>query len=205
VLFRLPASKGERLVGYERAHFRIDGRTISEGVTLWPGEKDGLLLITGAADEGERSARLAEMRELSLDGPRLKARLGLPGMPKVAEMLGRCNRGLLKLWGFAEAEQDRLASWPELAMPIGRVIGWEDYPVEAIRGGQQGEVRVRLMVDAAGRASGCALRYSSGWPTLDTATCKLLTSRARYRPAVDKAGQPMAAPAFHSVRWRIPG
>jgi protein TonB len=61
------------------------------------------------------------------------------------------------------------------------------------------------MVDATGRGSNCALRYASGWEALDSATCKLITARARYRPALDKAGQPMAAPVFHSVRWRIPG
>jgi hypothetical protein len=131
VLFRLPGSKGQRLVGYERADFRINGRPISDGVTLWPGEQDGMLMITGAAEEGERSARLAEISDVSLDGPRLKASLPLSGMSKVAGTLSRCNRGLLKLWGFSEADQDRLASWPKPTTPIGQLIGWKDYPREA--------------------------------------------------------------------------
>jgi protein TonB len=51
----------------------------------------------------------------------------------------------------------------------------------------------------------CALRSSSGSEALDAATCAVLQRRARFTPARDKDGKPMAAPAFQTVRWLIPG
>ena len=205
VLFRLPEGRGEPVVGFERATFAINGTKVSDGISLWPAEGSGQLLMTGAREDEDDGVRLAGMREVSLASSQLSARLPLSGMARVAGLLERCNRGLLASYGFAEAEQERLASWPRLSMPIGRIFSAEDYPRDALRGGWQGEVRVRVDVDAAGSPKGCALRYGSGWPSLDQATCRVLMARARFEPARDKAGQPMASPSFHTVRWRVPG
>lgn len=204
VLFRLSEGIGQPVVGFERATFSINGKKVSDGISLWPGERQGQLLMTGAREDEEGAIRLAEIKEVSLDSPQLKARMALTGMARVAGLLERCNGGLLASWGFAEADQARLANWPKLAQPISRIFSYQDYPRESLREGQQGEVRARVSVGADGKPQGCAVRYGSGWPSLDQATCRLLLERARFEPARDKAGQPMAAPSFHTVRWRVP-
>jgi hypothetical protein len=50
---------------------------------------------------------------------------------------------------------------------------------------------VRLMVDATGKHTSCAIH----WATLDQTTndkiCKTLMANAKFTPAMDSAGQPM--------------
>jgi protein TonB len=45
---------------------------------------------------------------------------------------------------------------------------------------------------------------SSGSPDLDDATCRNFIRRARYKPAQNDAGQPMASTSSQRVRWQMP-
>jgi len=57
-----------------------------------------------------------------------------------------------------------------------------DYPPE-IRPGATGYlVRVRYELDRTGRVARCTLARSSGQPSLDSETCRILQARARIRP-----------------------
>jgi protein TonB len=84
------------------------------------------------------------------------------------------------------------------------LISTDDYPSDALRNQQTGTVRVRLDVSSGGRVTGCSVVSSSGVPSLDSATCRLLTSRARFTPARDSNGNPtsdtVTSPA---IVWRI--
>ena len=79
-----------------------------------------------------------------------------------------------------------------------------DYPAEAIRAGEQGMVRFRLDVGANGRVSACTVTESSGSPSLDETTCRILTERARFLPARDSEGKPTADSVHAAVRWILP-
>jgi periplasmic protein TonB len=77
-----------------------------------------------------------------------------------------------------------------------RVVGnpgtWvtvDDYPADALAARQQGSVRVSYNVNAQGLIENCQVASSSGWPSLDAATCRLITLRGRYTPAQDATGQ----------------
>lgn len=78
-----------------------------------------------------------------------------------------------------------------------------DYPSEAFRAKKEGNVAVRLTVSAAGRASNCTIRRSSGYKALDDAACWLLKRRARFVPALDAAGKPTQGQFDHLVMWKI--
>jgi TonB family protein len=77
-----------------------------------------------------------------------------------------------------------------------------DYPGTAMREDQTGAVWFRIEVDAAGAVSRCSVIASSGSPVLDAATCRLLSQRARFRPALDAAGSPVPAHMVSAVSWR---
>lgn len=80
-----------------------------------------------------------------------------------------------------------------------------DYPPSALRAGEQGTVRYRLDIGADGRVSACTITASSGSAALDSATCRLLRFRARFKPARDSAGRAVAAnPVEGAIHWRLP-
>jgi TonB family protein len=80
----------------------------------------------------------------------------------------------------------------------------EDYPASALRNGEHGTVGVKLDVGPNGRVTACTVTSSSGSEVLDSATCRLLTSRARFTPAHDAMGNPTAGVVTHSQTWQIP-
>lgn len=91
--------------------------------------------------------------------------------------------------------------------PRGRPQEWlttDDYPSSAMREGVQGVTGYRLDIGTDGRATGCNVTSSSGSQTLDDTTCRLLLRRARFKPAQDQGGQPIASSYSGRTRWQIP-
>jgi protein TonB len=80
-----------------------------------------------------------------------------------------------------------------------------DYPQSAIERDEQGSVSVRLTVGTNGRVSSCNVTNSSGSRTLDSATCRILQSRARFTPARDNRGNPTADTVTQRIRWVLEG
>ena len=66
----------------------------------------------------------------------------------------------------------------------------DDYPAEAQMKGEQGTVQAELTIGSDGRVKACKVIRSSYSASLDTATCGILTRRARFRPARDSNGNP---------------
>lgn len=79
-----------------------------------------------------------------------------------------------------------------------------DYPDAARQAGKEGSVRFTLQVDATGAPAGCTVAQSSGDMSLDEATCRLITQRARFTPATDAKGKPVAGSYTNTVRWVLP-
>ena len=78
-----------------------------------------------------------------------------------------------------------------------------DYPAAAIRAGEQGDVGFRLDVGSDGRVAQCTVTSSSGSAILDSATCRMLTRRARFTPATDASAMPIEASTTGAIRWRL--
>ena len=79
-----------------------------------------------------------------------------------------------------------------------------DYPPSALAQRQSGRVAFRLAIGADGRVAGCVILGSSGSSALDSATCRLMRSRARFTPARDHAGNPVPDEYFGQLAWRLP-
>jgi protein TonB len=104
---------------------------------------------------------------------------------------------------FADAAAAPLTGSPA-AGPLRPIITPSDYPSEAVRKGWQGDVTVELTVSPKGRVSHCAIAKSSGYQLLDDQTCKLMTKRARFKPATDANGLPVEQHLTpEPVRWRM--
>jgi protein TonB len=99
------------------------------------------------------------------------------------------------------------AAIPQPARPIGKPTEWvtaDDYPRPALRAAVGGSVNFTLKIDADGKVSDCTVTESSGNQSLDDATCALMLARARFLPASNTDGQPIAG-TFHSrLSWAIP-
>ena len=79
----------------------------------------------------------------------------------------------------------------------------EDYPQDALRREETGTTTVELRVGTNGRVTNCAIASSSGSQSLDATTCKILTERARFTPARDSTGRPVASDYVQRVTWRL--
>jgi len=96
---------------------------------------------------------------------------------------------------------------PHGPAPTIRALGWitaTDYPADAMARHEQGGTGFILSIDIRGEVTGCTVNASSGSPTLDRATCDLLRQRARFAPALDGEGKPVAGTYASRANWQLP-
>jgi len=80
----------------------------------------------------------------------------------------------------------------------------DDYPDSAIRNEEQGTTGFRLDVGPDGRVTNCSVTSSSGSSSLDSTTCRLMRSRARFTPATDSSGARTTDSVSGRIRWVLP-
>jgi TonB family protein len=79
----------------------------------------------------------------------------------------------------------------------------DDYPAAAIRAEEQGRADYRITIGADGRVSDCAITGSSGSSALDSATCRIIRSRARFAAPRDSEGRFVPDSRTGTITWRI--
>lgn len=92
-----------------------------------------------------------------------------------------------------------------MAMPRnnpGRWIISADYPAIAMLLNEEGNTDYRLTIGREGRVSGCRITRSSGFSRLDELTCRMITRRARFDPAL-RGGEPVEGGYSGRVRWLV--
>jgi protein TonB len=77
------------------------------------------------------------------------------------------------------------------------------YPARALREEREGTVALMVTVTPEGRATDCIVTQSSGHTDLDHAACKEITEKARFAPALDDDGKPVAAQFSTMITFRI--
>lgn len=97
-----------------------------------------------------------------------------------------------------------LSSRADWVRPPSALITNDDYPAAALRNEEQGAVTIRLDISRQGRVTACTILGSSGSLSLDSTTCRLFTTRARFTPARDRRGRPAADQKVTRIIWRIP-
>jgi hypothetical protein len=122
-------------------------------------------------------------------------------MDKPMAALRTCTDELVRHWGL-DVEAQRTLTSP--ASPLTSQVTWlkaSDYPIEAWQSGASAVVNFRLMVDATGTPTDCALQASTAGEAFRELTCRLLLKRARFTPARDSAGKPIASYFISAVQW----
>lgn len=120
--------------------------------------------------------------------------------------LRKCTDDLVKQWGLDPVEQATLRQRLQPKTSPARWIQPSDYPGEPLRKGQQAIVMFRLMVDASGKPSDCAIpRAYAQSPAFSRITCENLMKRARFEPALDAEGQAIPSYYVETIRFMIPG
>jgi protein TonB len=115
---------------------------------------------------------------------------------------------LLTLAAQAEPlEQSGAAEATTIVTPPSIAGGWfmsdDDYPAEARRQGLEGATSVVLQISAKGRVTDCRVTESSGTPSLDEASCSML-SKVTFKPARDAGGHAVAGEFARRMNWTLP-
>lgn len=78
------------------------------------------------------------------------------------------------------------------------------YPARARAAREQGPVGFRITLDGEGYATECEVTSSSGYPSLDDETCRLIMTRGEFRGITDEKGR-RASGIFEGVlKWQLP-
>ena len=82
----------------------------------------------------------------------------------------------------------------EMARLLTPTLRGRDFPEEILRNvPRNAQVFVGLRVEANGTVSECKIFRSSGFPDFDSEVCNLSHLHYRFRPALNRAGQPIAS------------
>lgn len=136
-------------------------------------------------------------------GSDLNRSFALSGVGAAMRALGKCVTDLLKSWGMDEGTLAAIVERPTALARPRNYLSHKDYPKEALDRNEQGTVGMRYMVGVDGVPRDCAIVESSGSVSLDETSCRILMSRARFRPARDAAGKPLPSLSFTRIIWRL--
>lgn len=154
----------------------------------------------GPISEADKAAAASLLIGRPLRQP---VRLKTGPMKAAFTAMNSCTDELLEHWGIdAARHRERSRS----AMPVGSPGKWlnsNDYPPAMLAKGQPGLVRFRLSVGADGVPTACHIQRSTNGKPFDDAVCKGVMRRARFEPALDKDGQPLASYYVNAVQFQF--
>lgn len=132
-------------------------------------------------------------------------RLEVRSMGKPMATMRHCMDGLIEHWGYNPTAIAALSRLPTPINDPGKWVTTNDYPSNALRTGHGGIVQFRLDLDEAGKILKCHILSRTNPDEFADTSCRLLTRRARFEPALDAAGKPTKSFYVNSVRFIIPG
>lgn len=120
------------------------------------------------------------------------------------QAMNTCTSDLLRDWGL---EPDKHTAYypPQWSneRSVVRRIG-RQYPGDALRAGEQGIFRMRVIVETDGTVSDCHLEESTEMDQLESPACREMR-RARFEPARDAQGNPMRSFYATTISYSIGG
>lgn len=126
----------------------------------------------------------------------------LDHIPALIDGLADCTADLERYWNMGGEHDGRIATPAQ--GELRKLFDSYDYPAQAARNHQQGENQYLLLVDEKGKVAGCHVIVASGVPLLDAMGCAVIKERAKFKPALNAAGQPVRSTIVTPrVRWRI--
>lgn len=134
----------------------------------------------------------------------VRPQLSVQSPSTAAYALEQCEDQKMREWGMDLAAWHALKSPP---IPIGSLtdrFSALDYPMNALTFLVTGDAVTRLDIGADGSVKQCRSLNASKYKGFDYATCEVLKG-ARFEPALNAAGEAVAAPYVIDVSFRIGG
>ncbi len=159
--------------------------------------------VKGASDEIflttiEQEAAVTELRIVART---LRLTLHTGSMAQPLGAMRSCISDLVKTWGLDPAQQETLSKRPVPIVSPDKWLKSADYPKGPLAIGASAIVHFRIMVSADGLPTKCAIQQATLSPEFTKLTCDLLIQRARFNPALDGEGKPVASFYTNWVRW----
>lgn len=154
-------------------------------------------------DRAARQAFASATSELEIDArPRRPVILETGSLGQAIKMFDKCSRDSLRDWGVDPDLEDKIVR-PVWAP---NVLDWfspDDYPPAMQKQGKQSEVRVRLLVDAAGNVSKCTSLSHFNEPDFNRVVCDKFMRRAKFQPAELADGTKVPSYYIRRVVFRL--
>jgi len=126
----------------------------------------------------------------------------LDNMPALLRGLEQCTADLKRYWNMDWEQTGSIAILSK--GDLRGVFSASDYPSEALIRNQEGKAQFLLLIDEQGKVAGCYVEKASGIPALDGMGCQAIRERARFKPALDRAGKPVRSTAITPpINWRL--
>jgi len=133
--------------------------------------------------QAAREAFAAAASELEVDVRRTRPVILETGSLAAAiKMFDTCSRDSLRDWGVDLEVEDKIVR-PVWAPDLLRWFSSRDYPTAMLMQSKVSEVRVRLLVDAAGKVSKCTSLSHFDAPEFNRVVCDKFMKRAKFHPA----------------------
>lgn len=150
----------------------------------------------------EREAAIRALDLHVVGGPAYRLDLGSMAAPM--RLMRDCTDALVKHWGFDPAQVRAWRSGPTPEVSPARWLDTNDYPPGALAAGVMGNVRFRLDVDETGRVTACHIQEETEPARFGEQTCRLLSQRAHFRPALAADGKPTKSFYLNAMHWTLP-
>jgi len=148
------------------------------------------------ADHAYPNAILEDgITQFTIGAAKQKVVLATGPIAPAMKALRHCTDELLASWGLDPAVQAKLSNpvTPLNAEVVNALITADDPPEAVRRLGGIARLRLRVMVDATGAPTGCATLPTDGIPEFEVNSCDIVMKSARYSPAIDEHGRPVAS------------
>ena len=151
--------------------------------------------------EREKAASFLEISK----GSRLDIVLETGPMSAPLTALRECAWDTIRSWGLNVEQQKTLSRKVARTNPKKPWLTSRDYPTEMLRGGYEGVVNFRLLVDASGNPTSCHIQTSTRPKEFDDAVCRAVMKRVKFNPALDAKGNPVPSYYRQTVNFRLAG
>ena len=132
-----------------------------------------------------------------------EVRLETGRLDQAFAVLNQCTLDLVRDWGL-DPERHVTAQtrpfWNNQDVIVRRIQ--REYPAEAARIGEQGIMRMRVIVSAEGTVESCKILKSTQTEELESPACKMMKN-ATFDPALDAAGVPFRSYFVTSLTYKL--
>ena len=140
---------------------------------------------------------------ISIKAGSVDERLAVPGISGASAGLDDCLANLRDVWNVGSPFAERLKKAARPSAPLASLFNSSLYPTHALNEGKSGTVGVSMLIDEAGRVRDCMIEETSGFATLDTMSCLVITSDAKFSPALGPDGKPAKSAHSQRIDWRL--